>query len=99
MTTLTAKSYDDTSFDKYFIRCTCTYLQCEYPAAVLAQVKVLENVKGGRGDAREVDLVRRVLARPVTRREDPHGEVDTVHVLVDVGEVVLELVIYAVGSK
>ena len=97
MTTQTAKSYDDTSFDKYFIR--CTYLQCEYPAAVLAQVKVLENVKGGRGDAREVDLVRRVLARPVTRREDPHGEVDTVHVLVDVGEVVLELVIYAVGSK
>ena len=66
---------------------------------MLAQVKVLENVKGGRGDAREVDLVRRVLARPVTRREDPHGEVDTVHVLVDVGEVVLELVIYAVGSK
>ena len=97
MTTQTVKSYDDTSFDKYFIR--CTYLQCEYPAAVLAQVKVLENVKGGRGDAREVDLVRRVLARPVTRREDPHGEVDTVHVLVDVGEVVLELVIYAVGSK
>ena len=97
MTTQTDKSYDDTSFDKYFIR--CTYLQCEYPAAVLAQVKVLENVKGGRGDAREVDLVRRVLARPVTRREDPHGEVDTVHVLVDVGEVVLELVIYAVGSK
>ena len=97
MTTQTAKSDDDTSFDKYFIR--CTYLQCEYSAAVLAQVKVLENVKGGRGDAREVDLVRRVLARPVTRREDPHGEVDTVHVLVDVGEVVLELVIYAVGSK
>ena len=75
------------------------YLQCEYSAAVLAQVKVLENVEGGRGDAREVDRVRRVLSRSVTRREDAHREVDAVHVLVDVAEVVLELIVDAVAER
>ena len=60
---------------------------------MLAQVKVLEDVEGGRGDSGEVNLVRRVLAWPVTRCENPHGEVNAVHVLADVGEVALELVI------
>ena len=64
---------------------------------MLAQVEVLEDVEGGGGDAREVDLVRRVLSRPVARGEDAHGQVDAVHVLVHVGEVALELVVYAVG--
>ena len=66
---------------------------------MLAQVEVLEDVEGGRGDAGEVDLVRRVLSRPVARREDAHRQVDAVHVLVHVGEVGLELVIDAEGRR
>jgi len=76
------------------------WLKRQDPAAVLAEVKVLEDVEGCGRNSGKVDDRRRVLSGPVSGRQDAHAEIGQLAKrLCGVLKVVLELLVDRVGER